>query len=164
MCFYNDYNWYASVTEETNIPATEPFRCDECGRTMPAGSTRRYVYQQEHETCYDCDDEDPDHQHNYGETNEYTSCDECRKMLAAIEIAEIEDGCDPAYSHPGLTGMVDAIIESRSDSKKYFQAAAKASPELVSSGYLGWLWRRMSWVSSVRDSKKKYWSLNDQDY
>lgn len=152
MCFINDYDWYASVTEKTSYPVEKETRCDECDGIIPVGATVHHIYQQEAEECRACEFGDcqcvgdccqcakPDP----GETFDYDRCQDCHRFLEAVEAAEVEAGCSIYEARPPLGQMTEKINDGgRDEAKKYFKKAAKLHPELVKSGYLGWLWREM---------------------
>lgn len=163
MCFYHDYDWTAEVSERSTITVPEAgrARCDECGCTIPPGAVAHSLYQQQYEECHRCAGYDSDGcecpkdkdgdciecqcpEPVYGETFEYTCCDECDKFLLAVEYAEVEAGCDRSEARPSLCGMIEDIRGGGMDeAKKYWKAARRMFPELVASGYLGRLWRRV---------------------
>lgn len=154
MCFYHDdYDWIAQVSEEDELVATKPTKCAECRRVVQVGDTLDHIFMQQYEecrTCYDgtCECEDGKccqcPEPRFGETSNYYRCEECSKFLDAVQEAEQEAGCNYTEARPGLETMIDDIRGGGIDeAKRYWKAAAKLSPELVRSGYLGWLWRRM---------------------
>lgn len=80
----------------------------------------------------------------YGESFEYEACDECHKFLETVVLAEIKSGCARSEAHPGYTGMLEMIGEGGwGEAAKYFHEAEQVYPELVASGYLQWLKRKM---------------------
>jgi len=160
MCFYQDYDWYASIVEEQTTVATTEAACNECYRKIQRGQTIHTVYQQEHETCQDCENgycdchvrfDGDDHEcecpnPNFGETFDYVCCHDCHLFLEAVESVEIEAGCHERESRPSYCGMIEDIGRANGDmdeAKRYFKKAAKMFPNLVKSGYLGCLWRKM---------------------
>jgi hypothetical protein len=159
MCFYSgDYDWYAAINEESTLCAAKPTQCDECHTTIPIGGIVHHIFQQENESCSDCEDgyctcprdEDGDCldccclDPNYGESFECDWCDECDKFVKAVKAAEIEAGCPEHQSRPLLTQMRDSIHDGgMEEAKKYWIKARSLYPELVASGYLGKLWRRV---------------------
>jgi hypothetical protein len=162
MCFLLDCDWHASVVHEEDRTATKEMNCLECSHKIQPGDSYHYVYQQEHEECQACEwaececpdaldgkDRPQDHEcrcekPNYGESYEYWRCQECSKFLKAVQRAEVDAGCSVYESQPHYEDMIDEISDSGMDeAKRYFKRAAKDFPEIVKSGYLGWLWRKM---------------------
>lgn len=149
MCFYNDYDWYAEVTDKSEPEADKDVRCHECRETIKQGSKYVYIFMQEHEECHNCNDEDEDfpcscEEPNFGGTFEYQRCLNCECFLEAVQEAEKEAGCDYQDSRPGLTAMVEAIRDGgKEEAKAYFKKAAKMFPELVTNEYLKRLWRKV---------------------
>lgn len=159
MCFYQgDCDWYASITEQSDSLATTQKKCDECGRTIKIGDPVHHVFM--HETCQACENGDcdchvrfdgDDHECQckepiFGETFDYDRCQDCSDFLDVVEKAELEAGCRQSESRPPYTSMIEDIGRpngDRDDAKRYFKKAAKIHPNLVESGYLGWLWRKM---------------------
>lgn len=155
MCFYNGCDWTASIVEKSDTVASKATRCDECGAAIDDGAFIHTVYMQEAEECLRCDNgectceedkccqcEKPD----IGETFDYTQCEGCHKFLEAVKAAEIEAGCNEYTSRPAYTAMIDDIgccNGDRDEAKRYFKKARVMFPELVTTGYLGKLWRRM---------------------
>lgn len=166
MCFIGDYDWTAAVVEQQERTAEKPITCMECYRKIQPGKTYRDIYQQEHEechTCYECEcncpkDADGDciecccEKPAFGNTYDYCRCMECDKFLQAIEASELAAGCALSESRPPLGEMTESIQELGADeARRYVQQAAKQFPELVPSGYLGWLWRKkFSWLNRRR--------------
>lgn len=148
MCFYADYDWYASVCETEDRIADKPFKCHECCAVVAAGESYRYVFQQEQETCQRCEEgececsdaDDPAHdcqcyEPNYGETFEYCICQNCRKFLDAVERHELNEGCRKDEARPPLGEMVEYMREIDA-LDGYFAEAEKMFPELAENGYL----------------------------
>jgi hypothetical protein len=164
MCFYNDdYDWIARVVEHADTTATKQTKCDECGSTIPVGANMHTIHMAESEggcvTCErgdcecadDCDSgercqcETP----NYGETFDYERCEGCEKFLRAVEASEVAAGCARHHAQPRLTEMTEEINEGgMCEAKRYFKTARAMFPELVTSGYLGMLWRKMFYIES----------------
>jgi hypothetical protein len=124
MCFTHDYDWCAEVCDETTGAAEKATVCDECHKPIPAGVWVRSVYQQQHEQCQRCEDEDSrdfeeDHpdcagdEHEYGETFDWDCCEACDKVLRAIKAAELEEGCKEYESQPALTELSQAMSDDR---------------------------------------------------
>jgi hypothetical protein len=152
MCFVNECDWSPMVNEEADIKACGCTKCDECHAVIEYGDSMHTIYQQESEECLQCRDgwcecegdccecSDPD----FGETFDYVRCEQCDKFLKAVEAAEIEAGCGPHEARPMLSMMVEDINNGgREEARKYFKKAKAMFPELVASGYLGGLWRKM---------------------
>lgn len=147
MCFYADYDWYASVCETEDRTADKPFHCMECGTVVNVGESYQYTWMQEHEECHrceegDCECVDRDDFHeckcaepNYGETYTYRCCQNCRKFLDAVEQHELHEGCERDEARPPLGEMADYMREL-DDLGGYFAEAEKMHPELKQSGYL----------------------------
>lgn len=152
MCFYNDYDWYASTCDVTDGPTEPAGKCYECGCEIPAGVFRRQVFMQEHEYCQICEDEDssdflgtiddddndvpaPEHKCNYGETFECDICQNCVNVLAAIKQAEIEAGCPDHAQQPAYGELRDALYDHE-DGPKYAKRAIEMFPELASVGFV----------------------------
>ena len=152
MCFvHDDYDWIAMVNEEADEVATRPMKCDECDAAISAGQFMHTIHQQESEWCKDCENGDCEcaveccecERPNLGESFDYVRCEQCDKFLRAVEAAEIEQGCDEDTARPGLPMWDDLQGGGRLDAKRYWKKARSMFPELVASGYLGKLWRRM---------------------
>ena len=155
MCFINECGWCAEINEEADEIALEKTRCNECDRIIPSGDFMHTIHQQEFEECQACangecdchevDDsccqcEEPD----YGETFDYVRCLQCDRFLKAVEAAEIKAGCSINEARPLMPRMIEDISDGgRQEARKYFKMARVMFPELVASGYLGDLWRRM---------------------
>lgn len=140
MCFYNDdYEWSASVHEETEGPAEKATRCYECGEPIAAGQWRRHIYQQEDEECRLCEQEegfDPECQHDYGETFDYDRCEPCDKVLRAIEAVEKDEGC-PEYSRQPMLGELRDVFVHPEDGNAmaYAERAVAMFPEVATVGW-----------------------------
>lgn len=152
MCFYNDnYDWFASLTDESDVALDKPTKCVECRRQMEIGEVASHIFQQEHEechsctegecscpkdeddTCQDCQCEEPD----FGETYECDRCQECKKFLSAIEEHEKDEGCPPGERQPAYGEMAESLREfPRKERSQYFRKAYRMFPELKRSGYL----------------------------
>ena len=153
MCFIHDYDWTARVCEETAYPAQKPTECDECGAVIPIGGGVYHVHMEEYdgcrqcylgececgeEGCCRCPEPDP------GETFDYDRCESCEKFLYAVQEAEEEAGCEGSEARPALGTMLEDIQNGgRHDAKRYWKLARQHYPELVTSGYLGRLWKRI---------------------
>jgi hypothetical protein len=158
MCFYTDCEWYASISEESTTTATKEKVCNECYRKIKVGQPIYTLHQQEHELCQACEMgecECPENEelHDcqcdrpaFGETFDYLRCWDCHLFLECVEKAELAAGCPIDTARPSLCGMTEDIGRANGDmddAKRYFKVAAKTYPELVKSGYLGWLWRKL---------------------
>ena len=167
ICFYSgDCDWMADVTEEETYPSDGKTKCMECWRVIPEGQDVHHTYFQEHEECHACYDgececparDDGDKvcvdgdckcEHpSFGETSTYDRCQDCDKFLKAIEASEIDEGCKPHESRPQLGVMVEELRNLEGDNevypaKRYFKRAVKMFPELVASGYLGMMARKV---------------------
>ncbi len=168
MCFTNnDYDWIANVTEESTATASKDIKCDECRRTIPAGVAYHHIHQQESEWCKDCENGDCEcvgdccqcEHPSTGESFDYDRCLDCNKFLQAVENAELAAGCSISDSRPPLGEMRDTIHECKYEAEKYWRQAAKDYPELVKSGYLGWLWRRTFYVDDMTGKDREGPSL-----
>ena len=145
MCFVNDYDWCASVVADAMPFAAKPFKCNECGVGISAGDQYRLVLQQEHETCWQCEEDDKDEcdcdEPDLGETYTYRCCEECWKFRKAVEAAEMAAGCAVSESSPSYEGMFDEISAGgQEEATKYWRKAVKMFPELRTSGYLRRVW------------------------
>lgn len=129
MCFYDDSDWFSEVADHCEFILELPRRCDECTREIPAGSVMHMIYLQRYECCRMCDDEDPECEHDYGETDEYGRCDECDKILKAIEAHEADEGCPVHSRRPMLRDLRDQMIEHQS-AQEYRARALSMFPEL----------------------------------
>lgn len=60
MCFYDegDYGWSASVTKEATRLAPRRATCRECNGVIQLGSRLHEIYQQEHDLCQICEDDE----------------------------------------------------------------------------------------------------------
>lgn len=138
MCFYADYDWYADIHEETCFQLDEPgLPCDECGQLIPQGAWRVHVYQQENETCHQCDDLDSDEEHDgkcdYGETTDYNCCVECSKIIAGVEEYERRQGCPEGNRRPPLYSLYESVQQEHLDSEELLgicKAICDLSPEM----------------------------------
>lgn len=149
MCFEHgdyDYDWTARVTIESCGTSPLASRCYECNSRIAPYEWRRYIYQQELETCRICDecgdDYDPDEpqdptkcKHDYGETFSYDRCETCDKILRAIEDYEAREGCKPSERQP-LLGELQDELRQHSDGQRYAALAIESYPEL---GAVPWL-------------------------
>ena len=106
MCFINECDWYAETVIDEERPAEKPLKCYECHRAVPTGETMRHVDMWESETCkhnpshddYEGPEMDSEEcpegcEHDFGESFSCSICQECAKLLKAIEASEIEEGC-----------------------------------------------------------------------
>lgn len=156
MCFLSECDWYAEEQEEYGLTHAGPWRCDECGRTFPAGVWFTHIFLGEHEHCQTCSEGDckcPRGSDGYcggcecpdpdlGESFDYDRCRECSLFLEGVEAAELAAGCAPSESRPSLGAMREEIqSQGAAEAKKYYQHAARLHPELVAGGYLKRLWR-----------------------
>jgi len=130
MCFYNDdYDWIASVQKSTIGTAQKKTQCHECSRWIYPGEWIKHIFQQEYESCVDCDDGDSDCEHDYGETFDYYRCKSCEKILRGIKAVEEREGC-PAYAQqPSLGGLWEELQE-HSAAPEYAREALAMYPEL----------------------------------
>jgi len=73
MCFYNDCDWYADISTEACIVCQAECKCDECYRSIKPGEWVFTLWQQEHEECRLCYDEQIPHTDkcDLGETFSY---------------------------------------------------------------------------------------------
>lgn len=148
MCFYHgDYDWYASVVEESDPIAEKATRCHECGEAIAVGEQYHRIYQQEHESCYDCEENDCDckcEKPNLGESYTYWRCMNCHKFLQAVQKHELDEGCRADESQPSLGGMIEELGEFEvSQLVAYFSVAGRMHPEIQQSGYLERLRKRL---------------------
>jgi hypothetical protein len=144
MCFYNDSSgWLAEVNEVSYGPGDSASRCLECGSQIALGEWRRHVYQRESECCVECgggDDDGPcgDVEHEYGEIFTGDICEDCVKILRAIEAAEADEGC-PLYARQPLYGELGETLVEHYGSDKYIERALEMYPELVTSRLLDYV-------------------------
>lgn len=162
MCFTADYDWYAEVIDRSEPTATGKVICDECRMGIPRGAKYHHVHMEQYENCHDCACdacdcpplpcggkvcEDGDcrcEKPNLGETFDWNCCDNCHRFLEAVRVAEEEVGCGGMESNPPLTKMIESIQEGGAEeAKRYWKKAVQMHPELLGSGYLVWLWRKM---------------------
>ncbi len=162
MCFYDegDCDWTATVCLEKDRLADRPTRCNECSRKVPLGGKLHEVFQQEHESCQICQDEDSEsfigtndeadfepeewvermailanHACSYGETFLYRRCSDCDNLFKAIEAREEEEGCPPYARRPMLTELHYAFSEHESNFE-YAEKAVEMFPELLSHPFI----------------------------
>lgn len=144
MCFYHDdYDWIAEICETTAGVSPLAAKCDECGKRILAFEWRCHVYQQEHEECQRCEyeelepDDEPCQTHDYGETFNYDRCEDCDKIIRAIEQYELREGCKPHESRPALCDLKEELNPwNRDDAPLYAAVAIEMFPEL---GDVPWL-------------------------
>lgn len=132
MCFSNEADWYARISDIVFAKAESQCKCNECRRTINAGEWREHVYQQEHEECQLCEFDECEGTHDYGETYEGDTCRECCLLLAAIYDLEAQEGC-PEYSRQPLGGMLQEELwqDRRYGENKYIPYALSKYPELA---------------------------------
>lgn len=134
MCFDSEYEWTASLCEEDSGPAVKPCKCDECGHKISAGEWRHHIYQQEHETCYCCEEDGVDpcecETPDLGETYDYQRCEACDKLLRAVEQHEIDEGCPVYARRPALTELHD-VFWQHEQNWEYAEKAVAMFPELI---------------------------------
>lgn len=146
MCFIHEGDWVARVYEESVVKLQKPVKCLECFRYIPAGVEFTHIEMREYEDCRRCEDECSDWyeenhpecragQHDYGEECEHRICDECQKLLAAIEAVETDEGCVGSETKPPLGELREAFWESDS-AVEYIDRARNEYPELALSGHL----------------------------
>jgi hypothetical protein len=153
MCFYHNYDWGVGLVTHETLTAVKPFKCNECRTTIQPGESYVHTYQQEHEECNACgvgDCECPDGNccqcscPDFGNTYEHDVCIGCDKFLKVIEAVERDEGCTGDSTRPILSEMVESIRHGEMhDSKRYWKRAREMFPELVLSGYLAKLWRKV---------------------
>lgn len=159
MCFVQEGDWIARVNDADDILATVQMKCCECGDVIPVGAFAHTVHQQEHEECQACENGDCNcpwdfyygarkccrcEKPEFGESYDYVRCEQCDKFLRAIEAAEIEEGCHKNEARPMMPMWDDLEGIGRQECKRYWKKAAKMFPELVASGHLAKLWRRVA--------------------
>lgn len=149
MCFYNDdYDWCASVWGEDHIRNADEVRCYECNRRILSHEWRRHSWQQEHEVCQCCEDEDSysfDEEqekatckHDYGETFEASTCRECCLLLEAIYDLERIEGC-PEHARQPMYGELQQVLYDERFNGAFYNYrlhALNRFPELVASRIL----------------------------
>jgi len=152
MCFYTESDWYASVCDVTRPVATKTVACDECRRRILPGEEYVNIYQQERETCRNCEFDDeaddpedlgeeenaercPEGECDFGETFDYDRCVQCDQALRAIEAVELSRGCKAQHALPALTQLYEAMWEADEDGA-YAAKALEMFPHLR-----GHLWR-----------------------
>lgn len=143
MCFDNDYDWCASVSEVTEGPAEKKCRCEECYSVIEPGQWRKHIWQQEHEecqcdACQEAEGTSPDCVPSYGETYDCNICHACVKMLDAVRVVEVSEGC-PAYAQQPAFGELWESLREISDAEKYIAKAREMYPELESHQRFQWL-------------------------
>jgi hypothetical protein len=135
VCFYNDYEWTASIVQDEQTPTGDVVACEECGREITATQWRHRIFMQEHEECQICayeDDPDPEHAHDYGEVFHYHRCLECDKILRAVEDHEAKEGCPPGERQPALGLMRESLMEFDQPARgAYAKHAREMFPELA---------------------------------
>ncbi len=137
-------------------------QCQECLRPLQVGTMVHTVYMQEHEdeSCEWCDGITNDSpcdecggtgKRGPGGTFYYLRCDDCEKFLQAVHDAEIAAGCPEGETQPPYEMMREYIHNGgMEEARKYWLTARIKFPELSTSGYLGWLWRKtFELVSSI---------------
>lgn len=135
MCFSNDdYDWYASVQEQSSGCDDQSTRCGECGKVIASGEWRHHVFMQEHECCEICGDDpdydedvtegEPGHDCDYGETYAYDRCLDCDRLLIAVELHEIKEDCPPHARRPALGELREVFWEHESNVEYAEQAVA----------------------------------------
>lgn len=157
MCFYapDDYDWTASVSEESDTVAPEQTFCDECGDTVLAGDFLHTLHMREVEEggCRDCEDGgcecedgkccqcDPPEP---GETFDYERCYNCHRFLEAVHLTETKAGCPDHSARPQVGAMIDDISSGNlEESEKYFAEARVLFPDMEASGFLARIWKSM---------------------
>lgn len=142
MCFdTSNYDWTASLSIESTGTSIKPTRCHECGKRIGMYEWRRHIYQQEYEECQRCEweelgpDDEPCVTHDYGEVASYNRCEDCDKIIRAIEAFELREGCPAHESRPLLTELRDELYQS-GEGGRYAAVAIETFPEL---GAVPWL-------------------------
>jgi hypothetical protein len=129
MCFYHNYDWGVGLVTHETLTAVKLFKCNACGVgdcECPDGN------------CCQCSCPD------FGNTYEHDVCIGCDKFLKVIEAVELDEGCTGDSTRPSLSEMVESIrYGDMHDSKRYWKRAREMFPELVLSGYLAKLWRKV---------------------
>lgn len=162
MCFYSDYDWYASVSIITDPVSTKPKRCEECGARIHVGDTYHSVYQQEHEACHSCEQGEclcPDHdvdgheckceEPDFGEAYAYHCCANCHKFLQGVKSHEVKEGCRPSEALPALTSMIESLSQFEPHQiTEYAREAARLHPELIANGYMARVLDKISGYSA----------------
>lgn len=137
MCFYNDeYDWVAEVHELSMIVIDRDRKCCECGIAIAAGSTCEHIYQQENESCPECDGTDPECEHDFGEIFECWTCGDCLKVIKAIEAHEEEEGCPKYARRPSLTQLYQEAFYDHQDAEVYARKCIEMFPELASNQHI----------------------------
>lgn len=144
MCFSNEHDWYADVTDESFCRNAGDARCFECGEFIADGDWRYKCHQQEHEDCLICGVYNDNYddtvmrdfcEHDYGETFDAEICRECLLTLAAIYDLEEIEGC-PEDSRQPMFGELLQVLTNEwvyGDEFKYRRHALEKYPELVAS-------------------------------
>lgn len=152
MCFYHgDYDWVARFFKTEDRVSDGTVMCDECCQRICAGQLYEHTDQQEHEECRRCEDSfssryEPGNEkcdrgeHDYGETYQHHVCEQCQKMLTAVQRVEEDAGCIGAETRPGLGGLFEGVRES-DHREEYFDRARADHPDLALSGYLDTIYR-----------------------
>lgn len=145
MCFYNDdYDWCASINEETDGPADADHNCVDCGLKIAAGEFCRHIFQQEDEECQQCglrEGEQPDPEdveegelfcdgpHEFGEIWNGWICGSCLKAREAINAFETKEGC-PSDSREPRPGLLQEAFLEHEQGFEYAEACVAMYPEL----------------------------------
>lgn len=138
MCFdHSDCDWYASVQIDSTGTSIRRSTCYECGKRIEMYEWRRFVFMQEHEECRRCEleeldeDDEPCDQHDYGEVFTYARCEDCDKIIRAIEQFELREGCPVYEARPALGELREELNRwNRDDAPRYAAIAIETFPEL----------------------------------
>lgn len=125
MCFYADYDWFPSVQEKYTETSDGLIRCDECRKIIPVGASYTHIYQQQRDPD-DWEPEDEEEEFDPGETFNYDCCDNCSRLLAAIEAEEMARGCTPHTSRPPLGEMREFVAELDQEDRQAYATRARA--------------------------------------
>jgi hypothetical protein len=147
MCFIQESEWSAEVSNVRERPANKASRCEDCGAKIEIGQWAQRHEQQEYEDCAcECDHNDPDapidHEIDHGMTSQFDLCESCVKARTSIRAVEIEAGCRAHKSEP----MFGELREAFEADEKYAERVARDYPELVESG---WLKRMAGWTGTA---------------
>lgn len=143
MCFdTSECDWYAAVQIVTSGVSPLAARCGECGVCIAPFAWRRHIYQQECEECQRCEElpaGEECEEHDYGETCVYDRCENCDKILRAIEAYELRQGCRSHEATPLIGNLQEELcVNNRPDAGVYAAVALETFPEL---GQVEWLIR-----------------------
>lgn len=163
MCFVHEGDWVARSYEEVAQKSDKPVKCLECFQFIPPGVEFTHIEMREYEECRRCQDENSERYehchpeciegvHDYGEECSHRICDQCQKLLGAIQYVEVDDGCVGNETRPPL-GELREVIRESDHAIEYIDRARQEYPELAMSGYLDRMYEithQWEWESTER--------------